>query len=89
MAELHALAGACHCGAIRVLYRTRFPLGELRVPLTLVRGADSPVVSDDDVAEVLRRRPDTRVVVVDGAGHSVQGDRPIELAATLNDLLDG
>jgi pimeloyl-ACP methyl ester carboxylesterase len=64
-------------------------LGELRVPLTLVRGADSPVVSDDDVAEVLRRRPDARVVVVDGAGHSVQGDRPIELAAALNDLLDG
>jgi hypothetical protein len=31
MAALHALAGACHCGAVRVLYRTRFPLGELRV----------------------------------------------------------
>jgi pimeloyl-ACP methyl ester carboxylesterase len=60
-------------------------LGSLRAPLTLVRGAVSPVVSDDDVAEVLRRRPDARVVVVDGAGHSVQGDRPLELAAVLSE----
>ena len=28
-----------------------------------------------------RRRPAARVVVVDGAGHSVQGDQPLELAA--------
>ena len=32
----------------------------VHVPLLLVRGADSPVVSDDDVAELLRRRPDAR-----------------------------
>lgn len=50
-------------------------------PVLLVRGADSPVVGDEDVAELQRRRPDARVVVVDGAGHSVQGDRPLELAA--------
>jgi hypothetical protein len=25
------LQGACHCGAIRVLYRTRFPVDELRI----------------------------------------------------------
>jgi pimeloyl-ACP methyl ester carboxylesterase len=52
-------------------------------PLTLVRGGTSPVVSDDDVAELLRRRPDASVIVVDGAGHSVQGDRPLELAAII------
>lgn len=51
--------------------------------LVLVRGALSPVVSDDDVAELMRRRPDAEVVVVDGAGHSVQGDRPLELAALI------
>jgi pimeloyl-ACP methyl ester carboxylesterase len=55
-------------------------IGALEVPLLLVRGADSPVVDDDDVAELLRRKPDARVVVVEGAGHSVQGDRPRELA---------
>lgn len=50
------------------------------VPYLLVRGGDSPVVDDDDVTELQRRRPDARVVVVEGAGHSVQGDRPLELA---------
>ena len=49
-------------------------------PLLLVRGALSGVVDDADVAELLRRKPDAEVVVVEGAGHSVQGDRPVELA---------
>lgn len=48
--------------------------------LTLIRGGTSPVVDDADVAELLRRKPDAIVHVVDGAGHSVQGDRPRELA---------
>jgi pimeloyl-ACP methyl ester carboxylesterase len=52
-------------------------------PLTLVRGDTSPVVSDDDVTELMRRRPDARVELVEGAGHSVQGDRPLELAAII------
>ena len=43
----------------------------------------SPVVDDDDVAELLRRRPDAAVEVVEGAGHSVQGDKPLELAAII------
>ena len=50
-------------------------------PLTLVRGSLSPVVDDDDIAEARRRQPAIAVHVVDGAGHSVQGDRPVELAA--------
>jgi pimeloyl-ACP methyl ester carboxylesterase len=45
------------------------------------------VVSDDDVAELRRRRPDAEVVVVEGAGHSVQGDRPLELAAIIESAL--
>ncbi|MBK9180594.1 MAG: alpha/beta hydrolase [Acidimicrobiales bacterium] len=52
-------------------------------PLLLVRGGLSPVVDDDDVAELRRRQPTAEVVVVEGAGHSVQGDRPLELAALL------
>lgn len=59
----------------------------LGCPLTLFRGAVSPVVDDADVAELLRRRPDAAVIVVDGAGHSIQGDRPVELTTLLRDLL--
>ena len=55
-------------------------------PIALVRGSLSPVVDDDDVAEAIRRQPDLTVHVVDGAGHSVQGDRPVELAALLSPL---
>ncbi len=56
-------------------------------PYLLVRGSLSPVVDDNDVAELIRRRPDARVMVVDGAGHSIQGDRPLELAQILRDEL--
>ncbi len=53
------------------------------VPYTLVRGALSPVVDDDDVVELRRRQPDVEVLVVEGAGHSVQGDRPLELSGII------
>ena len=62
-------------------------LERLHAPLLLVRGSQSPVVSDDDVAELRRRRPDAVVEMVEGAGHSVQGDRPLELAGLLARLL--
>ncbi|MFM7537932.1 MAG: alpha/beta fold hydrolase [Acidimicrobiales bacterium] len=52
-------------------------------PMVLARGGVSPVVDDADIAELLRRRPGTEVVLVDGAGHSIQGDRPLELAAII------
>ncbi len=42
------------------------------------------VVGDEDVAELLRRQPECTVVGVEGAGHSIQGDRPIELANILS-----
>jgi pimeloyl-ACP methyl ester carboxylesterase len=59
----------------------------LECDVLLVQGATSPVVDDDDVAEARRRQPDLDHVVVDGAGHSVQGDRPVELAEILRQRL--
>lgn len=57
-------------------------------PLMLVRGMlPQSVVGDDDEAELRSRRPDARVEHVEGAGHSVQGDKPVELAALLADFL--
>jgi pimeloyl-ACP methyl ester carboxylesterase len=58
-------------------------VARVKVPFLLVRGSTSPVVDDEDVAELERRNPHAEVVVVDGAGHSVQGDRPIDLATIL------
>jgi pimeloyl-ACP methyl ester carboxylesterase len=62
-------------------------IGRLKVPLLVVRGGTSPVVDDEDIAEVIRRKPDARIVVVEGAGHSVQGDKPRELAEILRGVL--
>jgi pimeloyl-ACP methyl ester carboxylesterase len=62
-------------------------VSHLTCPVTLFRGSLSPVVDDADVAELQRRRPNAEVVVVDGAGHSIQGDKPVELTAHLRRLL--
>jgi pimeloyl-ACP methyl ester carboxylesterase len=62
-------------------------ISAIRVPLMLVRGLAWSVVDDADVEELLRRQPGTTVVGVEGAGHSIQGDRPLELAGILSDFL--
>jgi pimeloyl-ACP methyl ester carboxylesterase len=63
-------------------------VGRVSVPLMLVRGMrPQSVVDDADEAELLRRQPAARVEHVEEAGHSVQGDTPVELAALLDDFL--
>jgi pimeloyl-ACP methyl ester carboxylesterase len=57
-------------------------------PVLLARGALSPVVDDADEAEFRRRRPNDQVVTVAGAGHSIQGDQPLELARIIAAFLD-
>ena len=63
-------------------------LGRIAVPLMLVRGMRvGSVVDDEAEAEVLRRLPSARVEHVADAGHSVQGDDPLALAALLADFV--
>jgi pimeloyl-ACP methyl ester carboxylesterase len=52
-------------------------------------GADGSVVDDGDVAELVDLRPGAEVVTVAGAGHSIQGDRPLELTSLIEDVLAG
>jgi pimeloyl-ACP methyl ester carboxylesterase len=57
------------------------------VPIMLVRGMrPQSVVDDADEAELLRRQPTARVEHVQEAGHSVQGDTPVELAGLVADF---
>ncbi|QGG95268.1 alpha/beta fold hydrolase [Actinomarinicola tropica] len=59
-------------------------------PYLLVRGgAKGSVVTDEGVDELLRRRPGTEVVVVPDAGHSIQGDQPLELARIIDRFAHG
>jgi pimeloyl-ACP methyl ester carboxylesterase len=63
-------------------------IGNLAAPLMLVRGMlPQSVVDDADEAELLRRKPDARIEHVEGAGHSVQGDKPVELARLIDDFV--
>jgi len=63
-------------------------LGRIAVPLLLVRGMRAGSVVDDEAeAELLRRQPTARVERVTEAGHSVQGDDPLALAALLQDFV--
>ncbi len=62
-------------------------VSQIAAPTALWQGGAWSVVDDNDVAEWMRRLPGAVHVVVEGAGHSIQGDRPIELAAMIEDLL--
>jgi pimeloyl-ACP methyl ester carboxylesterase len=60
------------------------PLSEITVPLLLVRGMrPDSVLDDDDERELRKRLRSAEVIHVAEAGHSVQGDAPVELAAII------
>jgi pimeloyl-ACP methyl ester carboxylesterase len=62
-------------------------LAAVDVPILLARGALSDVVSDEHIAKLRALPPHAHVVDVDGAGHSIQGDRPLELARLIADFV--
>jgi len=62
-------------------------VGLIEAPITLWQGGRWSVVADEDIAEWMRRQPTTNHMVVADAGHSIQGDRPVELARLIDELL--
>ena len=62
-------------------------VSQITAPAALWQGGAWSVVDETDVAEWMRRLPGTVHAVVEGAGHSIQGDRPLELVALIEDLL--
>ena len=56
-------------------------------PVLLVRGGRSDIVTDETVTAFREKHPDARLVTIEGAGHGVQGDRPVELAKELSGFL--
>lgn len=57
-------------------------------PLMFVRGMrKQSVVTDEDEAELRKRASSVRVEHVEEAGHSIQGDTPLELAALIKDFV--
>lgn len=63
-------------------------LSQIDRPICLVRGlAKGSVVDDEDVTELRRRVPTVTVIEIPGAGHSVQGDQPLQLAGAIATFL--
>lgn len=61
---------------------------KLTTPTTLVRGANSFFVNDDDAAEFARNAPGFQTVhIVENSGHSVQSDQPVRLIEILRGVL--
>jgi pimeloyl-ACP methyl ester carboxylesterase len=66
------------------------PLSAITVPLLLARGMrPDSVLDDEDERELRRRLPSAQVIHVTEAGHSLQGDTPVELAAIIEDFVFG
>lgn len=59
----------------------------ITIPTVLVRGGLSKFVLDEDEAEMCRRLPSLKVETVEGAGHAVQSDRPLELVRIIKEHL--
>jgi pimeloyl-ACP methyl ester carboxylesterase len=61
----------------------------ITMPTTLVRGANSHFVNDEDAEAFAEAAPGfLRTHVVAGSGHSVQGDQPAALVEILRGVLD-
>jgi esterase len=61
----------------------------MRCPTMLVRGGDSLHVPNAHAEEFQRRLPGARLEVVPDAHHSVQSDKPVELAGLIEDFIFG
>jgi pimeloyl-ACP methyl ester carboxylesterase len=60
-------------------------VSRIKVPVMLARGMlPQSVVGDEEEAELLKRLPAAEVIHFEHAGHSVQGDMPVELAREID-----
>ena len=65
-------------------------VSRITVPLLLARGMrPDSVLDDEDERELRRRLPSAQIAHVEGAGHSLQGDTPLELAALIEQFVFG
>jgi pimeloyl-ACP methyl ester carboxylesterase len=60
----------------------------LTCPISLVRGAESDVLTAEMAAKMIEAQPHARLVEVADAGHTVPGDQPDTFKQILRDFLD-
>lgn len=62
-------------------------LATITVPVRLLVGDRSTVVDENDQAAFAERQPGAEIITVADAGHSIQGDQPLELARLIEGFL--
>ena len=62
--------------------------GALRCPTLLVHGASSPVLTREMAERFAARVPCVELVTIEGAGHSVAGDKPDQFVKVVEAFLD-
>ncbi|MDA0353159.1 MAG: alpha/beta hydrolase [Chloroflexi bacterium] len=60
----------------------------IKTPTLLLRGAISKILSEEAANAMTESMTDCTHVVIEGAGHSVQGDQPAAMAAAITAYLD-
>jgi len=60
----------------------------IQTPTLLLRGAISKILSEEAAGAMTESMADCTHVVIDGAGHSVQGDQPAAMSAAITEFLD-
>ena len=60
---------------------------EINSPIHLWLGGAWSVVGDEDIEKMKNLQKELVVRKVEGAGHSIQGDKPLELTELIEELL--
>jgi pimeloyl-ACP methyl ester carboxylesterase len=64
------------------------PLGGIRCPTLIVRGADSPLLSADGAAAFAAEIPTARIAVIGGGGHNLHLEQPEAFLAAVQPFLN-
>ncbi len=56
-------------------------------PTLFIRGSESPYILDEDIANIRRIFSNARIETIEGAGHWVQAEKPLEFVQVLIDFL--
>jgi pimeloyl-ACP methyl ester carboxylesterase len=62
-------------------------LAKIACPTLIVRGAESPVLPQEQAARMLEMIPNARMVTISASGHTVMGDNPLEFEAKVKPFL--
>ncbi|MFD2933516.1 alpha/beta fold hydrolase [Spirosoma flavum] len=58
-------------------------------PTLFIRGSESPYILDEDIPGIKRIFPNAQIEIIQGAGHWVQAEKPVEFVEVLMKFIQG